>query len=232
MCRSFNGTNQDIGMNTAAINASGNQALTIACWIRGSAAGAANGSFWAQANSAAAGPYFAALGDPGGSSGKWEMNMRSATSGSGDQPLSNNIVLDSSWHHICCSQPSGSAVISMYTDGLLDRTFSRTFSSSTSQTFNTLHVGKTQRNTDSNFLNGSVAELAIWTRTLSAKEIAALGKGLPPSFLAPLHYWPLWGVDSPEPDLGSGTHVGGSLTNSPTKGTGGPPIYPNLAVLL
>lgn len=67
---------------------------------------------------------------------------------------------------------------------------------------------------------GHLAEAAIWSVGLSAAEIAALAAGVPPRLIRPESlwgYWPIWGVDSPEPDLSGNQRsltVTGTLTRS------------------
>ena len=52
-------------------------------------------------------------------------------------------------------------------------------------------------------LDGTIGEAAIWTAELSDAEVAALARGVSPLNIQPgslWAYWPLLGVDSPEPD--------------------------------
>jgi hypothetical protein len=54
------------------------------------------------------------------------------------------------------------------------------------------------------FLNGKVAEVAVWRVDLTADEIASLYRGYSPLLIRPgslRGYWPLTGRHSPEPDL-------------------------------
>ena len=62
--------------------------------------------------------------------------------------------------------------------------------------------------------DGRIAEVGIWTVTLSAAEVLALSKGVSPRRIRPdslIGYWPLYGVASPEPDL-SGSVQNGTVT--------------------
>lgn len=74
--------------------------------------------------------------------------------------------------------------------------------------------------------NGTIAEVATFDRGLSARDFASLASGLPASHLDPSFYYPLWGVDSPEPDIGHAAHSSGVLTGT-TAATGGK-VSPNL----
>jgi len=79
--------------------------------------------------------------------------------------------------------------------------------------------------------NGDVAEVAIWNVALTEPELLALANGTNPKLIRPenlVFYAPLYGVDSPEPNL----TIGGStynltLTNTPTLTTH-PPVSPHL----
>lgn len=74
--------------------------------------------------------------------------------------------------------------------------------------------------------DGGIAEVAVWSAALSDSEIAALGRGVNPSSIRPsslASYWPLLGLDSPEPDWsgnGGNLTVNGAVvysTHSPTQ---------------
>ncbi len=202
MARKFNGTTDKIDADAAVLNVSGQQAFSVSFWVNASIAQSSVLDPWAVGASGAAGPFWQAQGD---ASGKITFSGRSATSGGTDSTTSTATVFDSTWHHVCITQPSGSNVVSIYINGVLDHTFTRTsLSNGASQVFNTLSFGYLHRNTSSNFYAGNLADVAHWTRTLSAAEVALLGGGHPAAELGPDHYWPLWGVDSPEPDIGNG----------------------------
>lgn len=55
----------------------------------------------------------------------------------------------------------------------------------------------------SNFMSGRIAEVAVWSAAVSDAEVAALARGVCPLRVLPgslVGYWPLLGLDSPEPD--------------------------------
>lgn len=71
---------------------------------------------------------------------------------------------------------------------------------------------------------GSIADVAMWSVVLTASEIAALAAGARPHRIRTaslVGYWPLDGIQSPEPDL-SGNANSGTLTG--TALAAGPPI--------
>ncbi len=202
MARQFNGSTDKIDADSAVLNMSGQQAFSFAFWAKATIAQSNVLNPFGNANSGAAGPFFQAQGD---ASGKLVYAARSLTSGSSDTTTSTAVYFDNTWHHCVVTQPSGSSTLSIYIDGVLDHTFARTsLSNNTTQTFNTLSFGYLHRNTSAQFFAGALADVAAWTRTITAQEVALLGSGAEASLLAPNHYWPLWGVDSPEPDIGNG----------------------------
>ena len=82
-------------------------------------------------------------------------------------------------------------------------------------------------------IDGDLAEWAIWkpSSAYSSAEQQAmaeqLAEGIDPRMIRPgdlIHYWPLMGRDSPEPDLVGGEDM--SLVNSPTTGPHPPMIRP------
>jgi hypothetical protein len=80
------------------------------------------------------------------------------------------------------------------------------------------------------FTDGQLADMAIWASQLSALEVAALAKGMRPGQVhrpssgGLAGWWPLDGLQSPEPDL-SGRLETATLVNGPTAAFG-PPIAP------
>lgn len=227
MSRSFNGTSDFIAANTAHVT-NGGVAFTIACWVNASLAAANLKNLYGEGNTGAAGPFFQIQGES--VSGRLFISARSAsTGGSNSLTGTSRPAFDSTWHHIAVTQTTGN-VITAYVDGIADGTLTRTaLSNSTTQVFNTTSWGTIVRNTNTTFLGGLIAHAALWTRTLSAQEIVSLAAGALPSLFAPVHYWPFWGTDSPEPDIGN--HAGVAGVNGTLTGTtaaGGSPTQMRL----
>lgn len=120
-------------------------------------------------------------------------------------------AFEAAWHHLLFTQDTGNNC-KVYVDGIVD--ISTSYSSAATYSANNLAIGALVRTSTTAFFGGRIAEVANWTRTLSAAEAVSLASGLPASHFAPAHYWPLWGSDSPEPDIGTGTHVTGTLTGT------------------
>jgi hypothetical protein len=71
---------------------------------------------------------------------------------------------------------------------------------------------------------GSLADLAVWSGILTAAEFSALAKGIRPYLIRPsllFAWWPLDGLQSPEPDLAGVNHINGTVTG--TTAAFGPP---------
>lgn len=79
------------------------------------------------------------------------------------------------------------------------------------------------------FFDGLMAHVAFWNVQLSTREQFALSRGVHPRFIRPinlLHYWPLWGQASPEPDEARGSRGSLTLVNSPAARAFNPPVMP------
>jgi hypothetical protein len=80
-------------------------------------------------------------------------------------------------------------------------------------------------NTSANqrFLTGSIAEVTLWSAALAASQFAALAQGINPRKIRgnPLGYWPLWGLQNPEPDV-SGNAGNLTLLGSPAQANHAP----------
>ncbi len=201
MARSLNGTSDLIAVDSAHLT-NGATAFSISAWVKKSAR--ANDQIYGEGNTGAAGPFMQFNFDA--TTGQHiEIAARSASSGSSDVMAIGTIVAaDGTWHHVCVTQ-NASSLCKLYVDGVADSSGSRTaLSNSNSQTFNTARIGVLTRNTNANFYSGTIAEVATWTRELTASEVKLLAAGHLASELGPAHYWPLWGADSPEPDIGNG----------------------------
>lgn len=97
------------------------------------------------------------------------------------------------------------------------------------ETLDTVTLGVRNTTAISNDLNGRMAEVGIWDDELTDAEIASLGAGVCPLMIRPdalVHYWPLFGRASPEPDWIRGNHL---TINGTVAKEEHPPriIYPN-----
>ena len=216
MARSFNGTSDDIVANAAA-SFSEQSAYTVAFWVKAPPNGSSPTSqtCWCEGANASNNQFILIGKRVTGSSQQGIVTIRNNAGGTSqvNAVATNGVLFDSTWHHFMYAQ-NGAATCGYhyYIDGVLDK--SGTYTSGAT-TINVLSMGCDTRNGGTaQFFNGTLAEVAKWSRQLSVSEAASLAAGLPASHLGPDHYWPLWGVDSPEPDIGAASHVTGSLTGT------------------
>jgi hypothetical protein len=221
MARVFNGSSDLIAANTAFVTNGTGTAFTVAAWVKKS--GVINDEIYGEGNTGAAGPFFQFHFD--GTTGTHiEVAARSATSGGSDTLTGTLPLADNVWHHVCVTQTTTSN-LQLFVDGVVDNFGDRTIlSSSGTQVFNTVTIGAIVRNTTASFYTGRIAHLATWRRRVTNSDVATLARGLNPNALSsgvPNYYWPLMGIASPEPDVGSDAAVNGTLTG--TTSAVGPP---------
>lgn len=90
-------------------------------------------------------------------------------------------------------------------------------------------VGALVRPTPLFFHSGRIAEAAIWKAALTDDEVLSLALGVRPYRIRPeslVMYWPLWGLESPEPDYHPRSADAGNynltLNNGPIKANHAP----------
>lgn len=141
-------------------------------------------------------------------------HIRDGNVGSSSANSTTGVTNTNEWHH-------GVAVFASTTDRrvYLDGGGKNTDPTNVNPTGVTVarigRVGITQ--VDETF-QGRIAEVGIWNVALTDEEAAALAAGAPPTRVRPgslVRYAPLWGFESPEPDLGGNADTW-SLNNGPT----------------
>jgi hypothetical protein len=128
-------------------------------------------------------------------------------------------VTANTWHYFLATFDG--ATVTGYLDGASDASFAATFSGSASSN----EIGRDGVGGGHNF-GGLLADVAVWNVVLSQLEISALANGARPLAVRPkalVRYWPVGGLQSPEPDL-SGNAQNGTLTG--TNPAFGPPFAP------
>ena len=116
-------------------------------------------------------------------------------------------ITDTNWHH-CVARRSGNTW-DIFLDGVNDGTVSN---ATAQETGGNVELGSSSAFPAS--LSGSIAEEAGWSVALTDAEIAAWAKGTLACKIRPaslVGYWPLFGLESPEPDY-SGLGNNGVLT--------------------
>ncbi len=206
MARSFNGSSDFVAADAAHVfSMSG--AFSLAFWLKAANPGA-NKICYGEGNSVSSNPFIQAGAN---ASAKAVVFVRGDTGATQTLTATTATVADSTWHHVCYTQDA-SGNYKFYVDGVADATGS--YTSGTTTLDRTTIGGFRATGGISTPITGSLQHVATWTRQITAGEAASLGMGALPSHFAPAHYWPLWGADSPEPDLGGATHTAGTLTGT------------------
>lgn len=126
---------------------------------------------------------------------------RTVNAGSGAQAVSSVGIVADTWHHMCVVFSAVNARAA-YLDGGNKGT--NTGSITPAGIEKTLIGAREVTSTKSQFMNGRVAEVAIWNVALNDAEVLALSGGIAPPYVRPgncVAYYPLWGLHSPEIDL-------------------------------
>jgi hypothetical protein len=211
MARTFNGTSDKITVaNTSTLG------ITVGAWFKTTSASAAACIIDSDTGAAGGRNFQFRIG-----SGKLQ-----AITFTGATPVTTTGVTTingGGWFHGAITIPT-SGVVTVWVNGVSDKTSASAgwnVSAGTGTWFGTHNNGASQ------FFAGTIAEAFIFnSAVLTANQLAALAAGMPVSHLGPSHYWPLWGGDSPEPDLGTATHSNGTLTG--TTAANGPPVSTSL----
>lgn len=152
-------------------------------------------------------------------SGKIQGILFSSGGGSAFIATGASSVNDGAWHHVLLSYDG--TTMRIYVDGGLDGSHAATAGNTLAS--KRLRIGAQIPGVTNTFYAGTIAEAFIRYSAISAGEAKALAAGLPASHLKADHYWPIWGKDSPEPDIGTGTHVAG--VPNPVPPTSGFPAF-------
>lgn len=200
MARSFTAASSQSAVQASAVVTA--TPVTLACWFNGAGSGSrsmlavddgATGSHW----------FLLRLLTDGNISAVASAASSDTTGGSSN----------GAWNH-------GAAVFTSTTS----RTAYLNGVAATTNTTSSTPTGLTQTQigklaTATQFMDGLVAEAAIWNIALVAGEIVALSKGVSPLMIRPtslVSYWPLYGNESPERDRWK-TRADLTLNNAPTK---------------
>lgn len=221
MPRSFNGTSDRITIGDV-IDLAGLTTFTVFAWVFPTSVtvGQRIISKW---NGAAGDQYLFAMT----SAGLIEVVAHDA---SGHQPLRDSSVAVSvnQWSAVAASMNGAAAAnMSLYINGVASNgaASGSALVGGIQDTTQPLAIGDDAGAGATAPFHGLICHAAIWNVALTASEIAGLGGGALPTHVRPgslQGYWPLWGVDSPEPQPGpSATRTTGTLTGT-SAGSGNP----------
>lgn len=212
MGRVFNGSTHLAKATGAQVVVNTRTAVCWCCWMKG--AGQQDKGVMMEGRNNATGS--ARIGTENVSGGTKARLLISSDAGvSVLDATSAGVICNSNWHHVLFGWDA-SGNWKFYLDGALDASGSL---ASHTITPTWAALGCNARNSNAQFFAGTIAHAANWTRLLSLTEVKSLASGLSPVLFAPVHYWPVYGIDSPEPDIGQGTHVAHTLTGPPTIAT-------------
>lgn len=221
MARSFAGSDRISTSAAAILNPSGS--FTASSWFNFNGGGNFN-TIYASIVGTSTTPFRFSLYTLSASS-KLELFSGSNAGVTSNSTFSNNV-----WHHAVvqynfnAGTPANST-ISVFIDGVVDSNLNGITAGAINPGSNVPWIiGDDRTGSVNNPYNGSMADQALWGVALTTAEIVALSKGARPYTVRPaslLGYWPLDGLQSPEPDL-SGNANNGTLTN--TALAFGPPL--------
>lgn len=206
MARSFNGSSDKISMATFPVVGS-TTAYSIAAWIKPNTVNLIH----------------SILGmDNGGPkrflqfriSASAKLELVQFTAGESPTGLDGASSLPAAtWSHVGCSCPGASGTSKMFVNGVVDGSAAAAGGAPVSVVDQAV-IGAQLPSITNNPFPGSIACLAYWSAQIPDSWFAAMAAGALPSLFGPDHFWPLWGMDSPEPDIGMATHVAGTLTGT------------------
>jgi hypothetical protein len=140
----------------------------------------------------------------------------------GDSFSGSSTFIAGTWYHIALTL--GSSTATLYINGASVGT--QPTGSVSSQTLSSGDIGQ-DVSTGGRFFPGRLADMFLIDAALGAIEVSSLYRGVRPSSIrrtgAAWNWWPLDGLQSPEPDF-SGNANNGTLTG--TTGIFGPPLLP------
>lgn len=207
MARSFNGTSDKIVTSSVATTAITN--ITMAIWVYPTST--PSGTQIVFSNGTNSNGYALLTSHINGA-------LSFVKSGVGFIDFIGFTVSANVWTHFCVTFSTGGNAV-LFLNGVSQDTVSA--GSGTIAPASSVAFGSD--GTDS-FYPGRLADGGIWTATLSGGEILALGNGARPGSIRQQNlvgWWPLDGLNSPEPDL-SGKANNGTLTG--TALAAGPPV--------
>jgi hypothetical protein len=172
--------------------------LTIACWMR-TASAATTQVAMAIGRRATQAQRYQLYFTSGGRIGGYCQNSAGTQVATFNDSSGVNYSANT-WYH-------GAVVFNTTTDRTVYRDGGNSTNNTTSVTVGTVDTTNIGTRFDGAsfgvYLNGQIAEPAVWNVALSAGEIAQLAKGVSPLMVRPealVAYWPLYGNNSPEDD--------------------------------
>lgn len=163
----FNGVNQ-YALRRGGFPIYGNPGYSVAFWVKANGIGQADRRAFAESSTNTAIPLFTLGTVPNGSNSLLQVYLRNDTNVVLLNAPSTTPVFDNTWHHVVWTDTNGFG--RLYIDGVLDGTDYLYTRSPLS--LNQTSLGAIFRlNSITNFLNGTLDDVAVWSRILTLSEI-------------------------------------------------------------
>ncbi|MBI2632276.1 right-handed parallel beta-helix repeat-containing protein [Candidatus Pacearchaeota archaeon] len=169
-CSQFDGSNDYIAIDNAnslpIVKSSTN--FSISFWFRPDSTSLIDRTIYSEGSSTDGNPLFSIQYNSGSADNKILRFIRNDDFGVSNQIKSTTTITDTKWHHVVITDRTG--VSYLFIDGALDASnfnYTRTGVFS----LNRASIGALGRTSNSEFLNGSVDELMIFSKSLNASEV-------------------------------------------------------------
>ena len=173
----FNGINQ-YAYRDGGFPIYNNPAFSVAFWVNANGTNQTNASIFAESSTNNSLPVFSLGSQGAGTNGTLRALIRNSAGSLLLDRTSTRPVLDGTWHHVAWTETNG--VVRLYIDGTLDETVFNYTRSGASFLDQTTIGALLNASGATNFLNGWIDELAVWSRALSFTEVQQIvADGIP-----------------------------------------------------
>ncbi len=154
-------------------------ARTVSLWVRAVGTGQSDLRFFAEASTEDGNPLFNMGTQSDGAADTVDMYIRPP----GNHEWSDGLALDGQWHHLAWVEGNGTGVL--YIDGVADTRESWSTNDFDAGQLNTTSLGGIRRADPSHWFTGDLDDVSLWSRALSAAEVAMLASGTSPLDITP-----------------------------------------------
>jgi alpha-glucuronidase len=169
----FNGTSSNVSLPKSPTDD-----FTVAMWVKTTDTAGSAGNNWWAGKALVDGEVSGGAADWGTAivNGKFVLGVGST---SGDTTIASSVnINDGTWHHVLATRKSSDGSVTVYVDGVSRGTGTGPTGSRTATT--SLRIGAS-RPGGSAFLNGTLDDVRVYGRILTATEITALASGAKPA---------------------------------------------------
>ncbi|MDB4435344.1 hypothetical protein N9146_04215, partial [Akkermansiaceae bacterium] len=151
-----------------------NSRFTISMWVKVMGTGQSDTRFFSESSSFNNNPLFNIGTHNYGNNNAIDIYLRD--NDSPNHQYSNTEPLDGSWHHIVYTHDDSTQTAQLYVDGVLDRD-DWIFKDVDSPEVNLTTIGAILRGTPSNWTNGNVDDVSVWSTVLTPTQITEIFSG-------------------------------------------------------